>query len=268
MPWRKNLLRLQISRAWITSSGCELRDLLREPCHELLLCPLTTLWKWLHLPPWVSFGRTTWNTRYMHIFHNLTLHILFCFLNSTGITPLNLNLLFSKFLQIYKRPTRSFFSESPFLLPAGVRLCAIILLQLEFHSLSMLRPLSHEISNLLPVWLAGIWDSLDRRWLPPFEKYSLFECRSKHNKKWQCRPSVFLLPAEVIVSPRLLLRLTVLMPNLDQGGGFCWLDPALFTLMLSAILNSAKVFFSAHVFGFGSQKQSAELCRGQSKYKG
>lgn len=116
------------------------------------------------------------------------------------------------------------------------------------------------MSNLLPVWLTGIWDSLDRRWLPSLPQYSLFEW--KREKK----SSVFLLTAQVIVSPRLLLRLTVLMPNLGQGGGRCRWDPALFPFILSACLNSAKVFvLSAHEFGFGAQKLSVELCRDQIK---
>lgn len=77
---------------------------------------------------------------------------------------------------------------------------------------------------------------------------------------------MFLLTTQVMVSPRLLLRLTVLMPNVGQGGGICRLDPALIPFFLSALLNSAKVFvLSAHVFGFGAQKRSAELCKGQIK---
>ena len=80
---------------------------------------------------------------------------------------------------------------------------------------------------------------------------------------------MFLLTAQVIISPKLRLWLTVLMLNLRQGGTGCRLDPSLFPLPHHSLCPSElKVFvFSAHVFGSGAQKQSAELCRGPIKLK-
>lgn len=68
-----------------------------------------------------------------------------------------------------------------------------------------------------------------------------------------------LIAAQIFVSPKCLLRFTMSMPSLGLGGQVYGLVSALFPFILFVLF----FLFSQLVFGFGAQKQSAELGRGQ-----